>query len=83
MDNHISGQSNEPLSKPAHALEREIVGKELNSHTVDGLTLQEAKARLEKYGRNELDDGPGVQPFKILLNQVANAMMLVRLLATN
>ena len=26
-----------------------------------------------------LDDGPGVQPFKILLRQVANAMMLVRI----
>jgi len=67
------------MSKPAHALERHAIVEELNADSEDGLAVAEAKSRLEFYGRNELDDGPGVQPFKILLRQVANAMMLVRL----
>lgn len=67
------------LSKPAHALTREIIVDELQANEEDGLTLAEARSRLETYGRNELDDGPGVQPVKILLRQLANAMMLVRL----
>lgn len=69
------------LSKPAHALERDAIVKELEANSEDGLTVVDAESRLEQYGRNELDDGPGVQPFKILLRQVANAMMLVRLLS--
>ena len=77
MENHVSGQSNTPLSKPAHALERDVITEELNTNPLDGLTPAEAKSRFDQHGRNELDDGPGVQPFKILLRQVANAMMLV------
>lgn len=76
---HVSGQSNKPLSKPAHALDYETVAQELEANLQDGLTDAEAKARLELYGKNELDDGPGVQPVKILIHQVANAMILVRL----
>lgn len=67
------------LSKPAHSLKRDAIVEELKANSEDGLAVAEAKSRLETYGRNELDDGPGVQPFKILLRQVANAMMLVRL----
>lgn len=73
----MSEQSNRPLSKPAHALERELIVEELGGNAADGLSRAEAQSRLSDYGRNELDDGPGVQPFKILLRQVANAMMLV------
>ena len=65
------------LSRPAHALSCEAVSEELGADTENGLVAAEAKSRLEKYGRNELDDGPGVQPVKILIRQVANAMMLV------
>jgi P-type Na+/K+ transporter len=42
-----------------------------------GLTADEAASRLRIHGQNALDDGPSVQPLKILVNQVANAMMLV------
>lgn len=65
------------LSKPAHALERDAVVEQLKADPIHGLSAVEAKSRLEAHGRNELDDGPGVQPFKILLRQIANAMMLV------
>ncbi|KAB8289655.1 hypothetical protein EYC80_010568 [Monilinia laxa] len=78
---HVSGQSNKPLTKPAHALGYEIVAQELEANLEDGLTDAEAKTRLELYGKNELDDGPGVQPVKILIHQVANAMILVLILA--
>lgn len=76
-ETHVSGQANKPISAPAHALSYHAVADELGANTQDGLTEQEAKSRLEEYGRNELDDGPGVQPVKILVRQVANAMMLV------
>lgn len=75
---HVSGQANEPLSDLPHALSIEQVASEIGANLEDGLTAAEAKARLEKYGPNELDDGPGVQPFKIFVRQVANAMTLVK-----
>lgn len=77
-EKHISGQANRPLSAPPHALTHDVVSSEMGANTHDGLTTGEARSRLEEYGRNELDDGPGVQPFKILVRQVANAMMLVK-----
>lgn len=77
----MSGQANKPMSKPAHALDRDIVRNELNADVKQGLSGPEAQSRLQEYGNNELDDGPGVQPLKILLRQVANAMMLVLIMA--
>lgn len=77
MKDNATEQYSQPLSEPAHALEREAVVTQLKADPRQGLSSAEAKSRLEQYGKNELDDGPGVQPFKILLRQVANAMMLV------
>lgn len=76
-DAHISGQSNEPLSKPAHALCFQTVIEETGANPQDGLTSAEAKRRLERFGRNELGDTGSVQPVRILLRQFANAMTLV------
>lgn len=70
-------QPQHPLSQAAHSLDHHTIVKELSANQHHGLTTNEAKIRLEKHGRNELEGGPGVQPFKILLRQVANAMMLV------
>lgn len=78
---HVSGQSNRPLSNLAHCLTYEKLAQELTVNLEDGLTTAEAKARLEEYGKNELDNGPGVQPAKILIHQVANAMILVLIMA--
>ncbi|KAF7912697.1 uncharacterized protein EAF01_001718 [Botrytis porri] len=77
----VSGQSNKPLSKPAHALEYAQVAHELEANLEDGLTEAEAEERLRLYGRNELDEGPGVQPVQILIHQICNAMILVLILA--
>ena len=74
---HISGQANKPLSAPPHALPSDAFLDELKANVSDGLSSNDAKARLGEYGTNELDDGPGVQPVKILIRQIANAMILV------
>lgn len=74
---HVSGQANKPLSLPPHALSYDAVTREIGANAIDGLTSAEARLRLEEYGHNELDDGPGVQPLRILLRQAANAMILV------
>ncbi|KAK5318329.1 P-type ATPase [Exophiala xenobiotica] len=81
LEGHVSGQSNKPMSKPAHSLGYEEVIKELGVSGKDGLSPQEADSRLQEFGNNELDNGPGVNPGKILVRQVANAMMLVLILA--
>lgn len=78
---HISGQANKPLSLPAHALSQATVIAEIKANADDGLPVNDAKARLEEYGPNELGDEAGVSYGKILLRQVANAMTLVLILA--
>jgi potassium/sodium efflux P-type ATPase len=80
IEGHVSGQSNTPLTKPAHALSAAEVANELVSNDEDGLTAAEAKKRHEEHGNNDLGEDDGVQPGKILLRQVANAMTLVLIL---
>jgi magnesium-transporting ATPase (P-type) len=75
---HVSGQANSPLSRPPYALTTKATAEEIGANAQDGLTAAETSSRLSQYGRNELDDGPGVQPVKILIRQVANAIMLVK-----
>jgi P-type Na+/K+ transporter len=74
---HVSGQANKPMSKPAHALTYKQVIEELAADTRNGLTTVEANSRLEQYGSNDLGDSEGVQPIKIIIAQVANAMTMV------
>ncbi|KAM3441704.1 hypothetical protein MY4824_001482 [Beauveria thailandica] len=78
---HVSGQANKPMSAPAHALSYADVERELQVDHEVGLTPDEAKTRLDVYGRNEFGEQAGVQPFKILLGQIANALTLVLILA--
>lgn len=67
-----------PLSQPAHTLTYDAVIEELGTELDEGLTPDEASSRLQKYGPNKLDEGEGVSLVKILVRQVANAMMLVK-----
>ncbi|KAM0441299.1 hypothetical protein ACHAPT_000608 [Fusarium lateritium] len=78
---HVSGQSNQPMTRPAHALSFDQVVQELNTDTLSGLTETEAKQRFETFGNNDLGDAEGVQPLKIIIAQVANAMTMVLILA--
>ena len=70
-------RGNLPLSIPAHALKYEDVLSELDANDREGLSSGAAKQRLEKYGKNDLDESGGVNAPKILLRQIANAMTLV------
>lgn len=81
LQNHVSGQSNIPLSEPAHALKWSQVAEALKADTDDGLATAEAEQRLEKYGLNEFGDAAGLNPSRILVRQIANAMTLVLILA--
>jgi Na+-exporting ATPase len=74
---HISGQSNKPISSPAHALSFAQVAEELGANLDGGLSPDHAQKLLEEYGRNEFGDQQGIQPVKILVGQVANALTLV------
>ncbi|TPX15944.1 uncharacterized protein E0L32_000278 [Thyridium curvatum] len=76
---HVSGQSNRTLSKPAHALEAGAVAGELETDYMSGLSVAEADRRLEEFGPNELGEAEGVQPIRIIVAQIANAMTLAHL----
>ncbi|KAK0724312.1 Na(+)/Li(+)-exporting P-type ATPase [Lasiosphaeris hirsuta] len=78
---HVSGQSNKPLTRPAHALTPQQLAAELAADVLTGLSPAEAKGRLDEFGPNALDDAEGVQPFKIVIAQIANAMTMVLILA--
>jgi Na+-exporting ATPase len=65
------------LSNPPHYLTYDAVINELGTNSDDGLTATEARQRIEKYGENMLEGGEGVSFAKIIIRQVANAMMLV------
>jgi magnesium-transporting ATPase (P-type) len=77
IENHISGQSNKPLSRPAHALPVETVVQELRTTPAIGLTAAEASRRLAEYGTNDLAEEEGVKPIKIFIAQIWNCMTLV------
>ncbi|OJD21026.1 hypothetical protein ACJ73_07636, partial [Blastomyces percursus] len=76
-DTHsVNGEEKGLLSLPAHSLPYDAVIRELGTDPEDGLSLMEAKRRLETYCPNQLDGCEGVSIVKILVRQVANAMML-------
>ncbi|TLD14667.1 hypothetical protein PspLS_11015 [Pyricularia sp. CBS 133598] len=77
----VSGQSNEPLSRPIHALTVAQFLEEIKGDAEDGLSPEEARRRLEQYGNNDFGEGEGVSPIKIFIAQIANAMTLVLLLS--
>ena len=69
--------SQTPLSAPAHSLPDTTVLHELAVNPEDGLSSQEAQSRLQKWGTNELEGDEGISLAKIIIRQIANAMMLV------
>ncbi|CAH0058846.1 unnamed protein product [Clonostachys solani] len=78
---HVSGQSNRPMSLPAHSLTLEQVATELKADAVSGLSPAEAKSRHAEFGNNDLGEGESVSPVQIIIAQIANAMTLVLILA--
>ncbi|KAL6866795.1 cation transporting ATPase [Trichoderma novae-zelandiae] len=80
---HVSGHADsmKPTTRPAHSLTAEQVLSELQANPSNGLSADEAARRLEELGPNELERQKGVQPLKIFLEQIFNAMTLVLLMA--
>ena len=48
----------------------------------DGLTVSEARKRLERYGPNELQETRRISPWQILLEQFKNVLIIILLIAT-
>ncbi|PYH82221.1 sodium P-type ATPase [Aspergillus uvarum CBS 121591] len=79
-----SGDNSTPrthLSQPAHSLPWEAILQELHVNPDQGLSSAEAATRLQQDGPNELEDDEGVSLLTIVIRQVANAMMLVLIIA--
>ncbi|KAI5793196.1 hypothetical protein EDC01DRAFT_655546 [Geopyxis carbonaria] len=65
------------FSRPPYQLSWQQVADELGVDTQKGLSDQQAQENLTKYGENKLDGEGAISPWKILVKQVANAMILV------
>ncbi|EJD35955.1 putative sarcoplasmic/endoplasmic reticulum calcium ATPase [Auricularia subglabra TFB-10046 SS5] len=68
-------------SQPPHMLSGDDVVRELDTDGDHGLSEEESRKRFLQYGKNELDGSGGVQAWRVLLKQVANAMTIVLVLA--
>ena len=68
--------------KPFHTFSVDQVAEHYSTNTLEGLTSQEATARLKIYGNNELQGNGGVKWYKVLWRQLANALVVVLLIAT-
>jgi Ca2+-transporting ATPase len=65
-----------------HSIEPPQVLKELDTNLHKGLTEDEVKKRLEKYGYNELKKEEGISPLTLLINQFKNVLIIILLIAT-
>ena len=61
----------------AHAWTIEQTAKELGTDLTKGLTSAEARARLEKYGPNELKEKPRPGFFSLLLDQFKDFLIII------
>lgn len=64
-----------------HSMEVEQVVKELDTDPHKGLTEEDVKRRLEKYGANELKREDAVSPFTLFVNQFKNVLIIILLIA--
>lgn len=64
-----------------HALTKEEVLRLLETEPEKGLTNEEAKKRLEKYGPNELTEKKKIFPLKLFLHQFTSVLMLILIAA--
>ncbi|MDF2535555.1 MAG: calcium-translocating P-type ATPase, SERCA-type, partial [Bacillales bacterium] len=69
------------MAKTAQEMNQEELQAKLNVQIRQGLSVQEAADRLEKFGPNELMDGEKKSSLKLLLNQFKDFMVYVLLVA--
>lgn len=70
----------EKTDKLYHTMDIQAVINEMNSG-FDGLSDEEAKKRLEQYGRNEIEEGKKRTLFAMFLDQFKNLMIIILLAA--
>jgi Na+-exporting ATPase len=64
------------FSKPPYQLTWEQVAEELGTNIETGLSSQQVDEHLAKYGENKLEGEGVISPWKILIKQTTNAMIL-------
>jgi len=64
-----------------HSIEAAQVLKELNTDLHHGLTEDDVKRRLEKYGYNELKKEEKISPLTLFFNQFKNILIIILLIA--
>ena len=64
-----------------HSMEVDQVLKELNTNPYQGLSDEEVRSRLEKYGYNELKKEERVSPFTLFINQFKNILIVILIVA--
>ena len=64
-----------------HSKEAPQVLKELDTDLHKGLTEEEVKRRLEKYGYNELKKEEKISPFTLFVNQFKNILIIILIVA--
>ncbi|ACF11345.1 calcium-translocating P-type ATPase, PMCA-type [Chlorobaculum parvum NCIB 8327] len=69
------------MPEAAHSISVEAVLKQFNT-SPRGLSEEEASRKLEQYGFNQLDTAPPVSPWKLLVQQFANVLIITLLVAT-
>ncbi|KAG0240598.1 Na P-type ATPase [Mortierella sp. GBAus27b] len=67
---------------PFHTFTVQETAQHYNTSILEGLSSVEAAARLKEYGLNELQGNGGVKWYKVLWRQVANALVVILLIAT-
>jgi Ca2+-transporting ATPase len=67
---------------PWHSMEMDSLLGELDTDPRQGLTVEEARTRLEKYGYNELAVEEKTSPFTLFINQFKNTLIIILLIAT-
>src|SRR3989338_2786846 len=65
-----------------HTLSIDTVLTQLNTSLAQGIPQSEATIRLEKYGHNRLQGGTKVSPWRLLLAQFQNVLVIILLMAT-
>ncbi|KAF9283180.1 Na+ ATPase [Mortierella alpina] len=67
---------------PFHTFTVEQTEQRFSTNVLEGLSSEEATARLKKYGNNELQGNGGAKWYKVLWRQVDNALVVFLLIAT-
>jgi magnesium-transporting ATPase (P-type) len=76
-------QNNGPVVEgpPYHTMKIETVVQLMKSDLEDGLTEKQVEERRGEYGFNEMEGDGGVNPFKLMLKQFFNVMVLILVIA--